>query len=85
MVTMITNGMSILEVFRAADKPLNTATQQEFADIIKASKVYERRRTEWLVKNPEKTCDDFYDEWYPGGHKAYYEYILREQLKVVLS
>ena len=78
---MITNNMTILEVFRAADKPLNTATFQEFNNIIKASKVYERRRTEWLKKYPEKTVEDFYDEWYPGGHAAYYSYILQGQLK----
>ena len=77
-----TRKMTLLELFHACNKPLNTATREEASDIFKAARVKERRRDDWLKANPELNIDDWLDTWYPGGHKAYDAVIREGQLKL---
>jgi hypothetical protein len=68
---MNTNNMTLLELYKAADVPLNKVSPEDAKIVFKAARVLERRRNEWFKSNPEKGVEDFYNEWFPGGYKAW--------------
>lgn len=62
-----TRKMSLLELYQHQAKPIYELD----ADGWKAARVLDRRKSEWLKANPEKDSSDWYDTWYPGGHRAF--------------
>lgn len=68
-----TRKMTLLELHKISSVPMWKLTD----DSRKAGRVLERRCNEWLKANPEKSYDDWYDLWYPGGSKAWNDELIK--------